>query len=405
LFSQLCDKLCIDQPKWKELTSKKEAIEFAENAGFPVLVRPSYVLSGAAMSVAFNAADLENYLEKATSLSTEYPVVISKFITNAREIEIDAVGCRGKIVVYAISEHVENAGVHSGDATMVFPPQKTYIETVRRAKEIAGKLAKELCISGPFNIQFIAKENEVKVIELNLRASRSFPFVSKVSGTNFIELAARAIMGEKISRVEKSALDMDYVGVKAPQFSFSRLKGADPLLGVEMSSTGEVACLGSDQEDAFLKSLIATGFDLPKKNILVSISGDENRFDLLEEIKLLEKSSYKLFATESTQKFLQQHEINSQLLFKIQEDKKPNIIDYFRAGELDLVIAIPSHFDKEALEAEYDLRRNAIDFSVPLVTNKQLARLLINSLSRKKLESLEIKHWAEYVENSDGKYG
>ena len=399
VFSKLCDSLGIDQPEWEELTSKPEAISFAKKVGFPVLVRPSYVLSGAAMSVAFNAKDLSSYLDKATSLSSEYPVVISKFIENAREIEFDAVGNKGNVIVHAVNEHVENAGVHSGDATMIFPPQKTYLETVRRIKDSAYKLCKELNITGPFNMQFIAKDNDIKVIELNLRASRSFPFVSKVSGINFIELASRAIMGEEVSRVEKSALDLDYVGVKAPQFSFSRLKGADPLLGVEMSSTGEVACIGSDDEDAFLKAMIATGFKLPEKNVLVSISGDENRFHMLEEIRTLQKMGLELFATDSTAKFLKGHGIKSKVLHKIQEKKKPNTLDFFKEGKLDLVIAIPDEFDREALEAEYDLRRNAVDFSVPLITNRQLAKLLINSLSKKSLDSLEIKHWEEYVEH------
>ena len=401
LFSRLCDSLGIDQPLWKELAGKKDALLFAEKAGFPVLVRPSYVLSGAAMSVAFNAKDLNNYLDKATSLSPEHPVVISKFITNAREIEIDAVARGGNVVVYAINEHVENAGVHSGDATMVFPPQKTYLETVRRIKEVAYKLCAELKITGPFNIQFIAKDNEVKVIELNLRASRSFPFVSKVSGINFVDLAARAIMGEKMPRVEKSALDLDYVGVKAPQFSFSRLKGADPLLGVEMSSTGEVACLGKDVEDAFLKSIIATGFVPPKKNILVSVSGDENRFYLLEEIRMLEKNGFELYATDTTHAFLREHGIASSVLHKIQEEKKPNVLDFLRERKLHLVIAIPDEFDRQALEAEYELRRNVVDFNVPLVTNRQIAKLLINALAKKKIPQLEVKCWQEYVENGD----
>lgn len=399
-FSKLCDALAIDQPEWKELSSKKGAMLFAEKAGFPALVRPSYVLSGAAMSVAFNAKDLSDYLDKATSLSPEYPVVISKFISNAREIEIDAVAASGEIVVYAINEHVENAGVHSGDATMVFPPQKTYIETVRRIKGIAYKLCRQLCITGPFNIQFIAKQNEIKVIELNLRASRSFPFVSKVSGINFIELATRAIIGEKVQRVEKSALDLDHVGIKAPQFSFSRLKGADPLLGVEMSSTGEVACLGSDLEDAFLKSIIAAGFVLPKKNVLVSVGGDKNRFDILEEIRLLQKLGFSLYATDTTFAFLKQHGIASKILYKLQQKKKPNVIDFFSQRKLDLVIAIPNEFDRKALEAEYELRRQAVDFNVPLVTNRQLAKMLINSLSKKKLSDLEICHWQEYVNSA-----
>ncbi len=397
-FSQLCDALSIDQPEWKELTQKKEAIDFAKKTGFPVLVRPSYVLSGAAMSVAFNEKDLDSYLDKATSLSPEHPVVISKFITNAREIEIDAVAQKGNIIIYAISEHVENAGVHSGDATMVFPPQKTYLETVRRIKEVAFSLAKQLDITGPFNMQFIAKDNQIKVIELNLRASRSFPFVSKISGTNFIALATRAIMEEKNIKQENSVLDLDYVGVKAPQFSFSRLKGADPLLGVEMSSTGEVACIGKNIEEAFLKSMIATGFKLPEKNILLSISGDENRFELLPEIKTLEKAGFTLFGTEHTQKFLENNGTKSAMLFKAQEKESPNILDYLRAGKLDLVIAIPSEFDKSALDAQYELRRSTIDFSVPLITNRQIAKLLIQAIAKEKIEDLEIACWQEYLQ-------
>ncbi len=396
LFSGLCDQLGIDQPEWSELTSKDDALLFVKRVGFPVLVRPSYVLSGAAMSVAFNAHDLGEYLDKATSLSPEHPVVISKFITNAREIEIDGVASKGEVIVYAINEHVENAGIHSGDATMVFPPQKTYLETVRRIKAVAYKICAELGITGPFNIQFLAKRNEIKVIELNLRASRSFPFVSKISGINFIKLATRAIVGEPVSRVEKSALDLDYVGVKVPQFSFSRLKGADPLLGVEMSSTGEVACIGTDLEDAFLKSLIATGFSIPKKNILLSISGDENRFDLLGEMRLLEKLGFDLFATDATHDFLEKHGVASSVLYKIQEDKRPNVRDFFRDGKLDMVIAVPDELDKKALEAEYSLRRNAVDFSIPLITNKQLAKLLINTLSKKRLEDLQIRPWQDY---------
>ncbi len=401
VFSKLCDSLSIDQPQWKELTSKQDALDFAKKAELPVLVRPSYVLSGAAMSVAFNNRDLSSYLDKATSLSSDYPVVVSKFVTGAREIEIDAVANKGQIVVYAINEHVENAGVHSGDATMVFPTQRTYLETMRKIKRVAYKLAKELKISGPLNIQFLAKDNDIKVIEMNLRASRSFPFVSKVSGTNFIELATKAIVGQEVEKEKGSSLELDYVGVKAPQFSFSRLKGADPLLGVEMSSTGEVACIGSDVEDAFLKALIATGFKLPKKNILVSVSGDETRFDLLDEIKLLKKMGFGLYATDSTREFLKEQKIPSKLLHKIQEDKKPNVLDFLRKGKLDLVIAIPDELDKEALEAEYDLRRAAVDFSVSLVTNKQLAKLLAKSLSKKQLKDLEVKHWLEYIDGQN----
>ena len=296
-FSKLCDALSIDQPEWKELTTSKEAEVFAKKAGFPVLVRPSYVLSGQAMKVAFNEPDLESYLKEATSLSKEYPVVISKFILNAHETEIDAVALKGEILCWAATEHIENAGVHSGDATMVLPPQRTYLETIRRMKEIAAKIAKELSITGPFNIQFIAKDNEVKVIECNLRASRSFPFVSKVIGTDFISTATKAIMGKNVSKANNSPLDLDHVGVKAPQFSFSRLRGADPISGVEMASTGEVGCIGSDLNDAFLKALLSTGMKIPKKNILISISGEENRYKVLDAIRELAEKGYRFYGT------------------------------------------------------------------------------------------------------------
>src|SRR3989344_7439888 len=318
-FSQLCDSLGIPQPEWRELTTIEKAKEFAEKEGYPVLVRPSYVLSGQAMAVAFNAQELEHFLGQATSLSKEYPVVVSKFILNAREIEIDAVASKGKIVVMAVNEHVENAGIHSGDATMVLPPQRTYIETVRRMKEIASKLAEKLEISGPFNIQFIAKNNEVKVIECNLRASRSMPFVSKVTGTNFIDIASRSIMDEKIPETQHSFLELDHVGVKAPQFSFARLKGADPVSGVEMASTGEVGCIGSDFEDAFLKALLSTGYSMPQKGILVSLTGDMNRQKMLEERSELQKAGFELFATEHTHEFLSENSVKSKKVFKMHE--------------------------------------------------------------------------------------
>jgi carbamoyl-phosphate synthase large subunit len=401
-FSALCDSLGIDQPEWKELAKEQEAIEFAKKTGFPVLIRPSYVLSGSAMSVAFNEKDLIAYLKKATDMSPEQPIVISKFIANARELEIDAVAKNGELIVWAISEHVENAGVHSGDATIVLPPQKTYPITTNKVLEITKKIAGELCITGPFNIQFIAKQNEVKVIECNLRASRSFPFVSKVTGTNFIEIATKAIIGEKIVPIEKNNLELKYVGVKAPQFSFGRLKGADPLLGVEMASTGEVACLSTGLEDAFLKSLIATGFSMPSKSILLSISGDENRKDFIEEARILAKK-FGLFATEHTRQFLAKNGIASKKVFKSHEKKHPNTVDMCRAGKISLVICIPQELDREQLEKQYALRRAAIDYNVPLVTNKQLAKLLIRSIEKKQGSDFEIKHWEEYVNNSNSK--
>ncbi|MEK6972580.1 MAG: carbamoyl-phosphate synthase (glutamine-hydrolyzing) large subunit [archaeon] len=396
-FSELCDSLNIPQPAWKELKTESEAIEFANKVNYPVLVRPSYVLSGAAMSIAFNAADLNNYLNKSTFVSRESPVVISKFITNAKEIEIDAVASQGEIISYVINEHIENAGVHSGDATMVIPPQKLYLETVRKVKNIARILAKSLEITGPFNIQFIAKDNNVMVIECNLRASRSFPFISKVSDVNFIELATDAIMGKKLDHIDKSTLDLDYVAVKAPQFSFSRLKGADPLLGVEMSSTGEVACLGNDLEEAFLKALIATGFKMPNKNILLTIGGEDNRIDLLEEIKTLNSMGFTLYATEHTSEFLDKYKIQNKRLHKMQEHKDPNISEFISNKKIDLVICIAQELNQENLERHYDLRRLATDFNVPLITNKQIARLFITSINSKKLADLEVTALDEYI--------
>ena len=394
-FSALCDSFGIYQPEWKELSAEKDAVVFANKVGFPVMVRPSYVLSGSAMSVAFNEKDLISYLKKATALSPEHPVIMSKFIVNARELELDAVAQDGRLLVYAVSEHVENAGVHSGDATIVLPTQKTYPATKNRILEIGEKIAQKLEINGPFNIQFIAKQNEVKVIECNLRASRSFPFVSKISGKNFIETATKAVMGEKNLKPEEFP-ELDFVGVKAPQFSFSRLKGADPLLGVEMASTGEVACLSTSFEDAFLKSIIAAGFSMPEKNILVSISGDENRKDLLEEIRVLKNRGFALFATEHTQKFLEKNAIPCRMVFKEHEKKEPNTATFLRKGLLDLVICIPQEFNRKQLEKQYALRRSAVDFNVPLITNKQLAKLFIRSLEKTGGKEFEIKHWQEY---------
>ena len=395
-FSKLLDELGVDQPEWRELTSLEDAEQFAQSVGYPVLVRPSYVLSGAAMSVVYDERNLEMYLSKASKVSREHPVVISKFIVNAKEIEIDAVAQNGEILTWAITEHVENAGVHSGDATMIFPPQKIYLETVRRIKNIAQKIAMALKITGPFNIQFLAKDNDIKVIECNLRASRSFPFVSKVSKVNFISLATQAMMGKRIKE-RKLNLDFDYVGVKAPQFSFSRLKGADPILGVEMASTGEVACLGTDLYDAFLKSLIATGFKLPQKNILLSINSEENRYKLLDSIKKLDSLGFHLFATEATSRFLHEHKIPHTLLGKIQESCQPSVLDYLVQRKLDLVIDISTGHPQEDEQAEYLIRRKAVDFGIPLLTNLQLTKLFVESISRKKLGDLEVKAWDEYV--------
>ncbi|MFH1239823.1 MAG: carbamoyl-phosphate synthase (glutamine-hydrolyzing) large subunit [Candidatus Diapherotrites archaeon] len=396
-FSSLCDTLEIDQPEWKELTSLEDAIKFSKRIGYPVLIRPSYVLSGAAMTVAFNEKELEKYLERATDL-TESSVVISKFIENAKEIEIDAVACKGEIVAYAITDHVENAGVHSGDATMILPAQRIYLETFRGVRKIARELACELQITGPFNIQFIAKSNKLKVIECNLRASRSFPFVSKVYGVNFIDLATKAIMTGNVKKLDNSIFELDYVGVKAPQFSFSRLGKADPILSVEMSSTGEVACFGDDTEEAFLKSILATEFKIPKKAVLVSINGDAGKVELEPYVRKLKDAGFKVYATEGTSKFYKKNGLQNTLVYKIHEKKEPNIKTYLKEGKIDLVINIPKEFNQLEFDDTYELRRFAVDLYVPLLTNIQLAQLFINSIMNKKLEDLKIKSWTEYVD-------
>ncbi|MBL7055023.1 carbamoyl-phosphate synthase (glutamine-hydrolyzing) large subunit [Candidatus Woesearchaeota archaeon] len=394
-FSRLCDKLDIDQPEWIEAAKTEDAENFAKKVGYPVLIRPSYVLSGAAMSVAFNKHELGIYLQKATSVSKEHPVVLSKFIMNAKEIEIDAVAADGKIIIYAISEHVENAGVHSGDATMVLPPQFTYLETIRRIKEIAKKIASALKITGPFNMQFIAKENEIKVIECNLRSSRSFPFVSKVTKNNFIDLATKAIMGKDVSG-KYNTIDLDYVGVKAPQFSFSRLKGADPVLSVEMASTGEVACLGSDLNEAFLKALISVGFKIPKNNVLLSTGPIKSKVRLLESSRKLCEMGFNLYASLGTGKFLQANKIPCKILYWPLEKKEPNIMTYLAGGKIDLVINIPKSQEEEELTNDYLVRRRAVDFAIPLLTNEQLTKLFVESIHTKKISDLEIKGWDEY---------
>ncbi len=395
-FSKLLDKHSIEQPSWKELTNTEEAKKFAEKVGFPVLIRPSYVLSGAAMSVVFNEHDLEEFISKASEVNREHPVVISKFVMGAKEIEIDAVADRGEIIAYAISEHVENAGVHSGDATMALPPQKTYHETIRKIKKIAKEVAEHLKITGPFNIQFLAKDNKVSVIECNLRASRSFPFVSKVFKVNFIELATKAIMNEKVDKINKSHFELDYVGVKAPQFSFSRLKGADPTLSVEMASTGEVACIGNDIREAFLLSMLSVGFEIPRKNILLSTGPVESKALLLKGIKKLKEMDYQLYATKGTADFLEKNNIKAETLHWPLEEEKPNIVDFIKEGNIDLVINIPKNFEREELTNGQIIRRTTIDFDVPLVTNPQNAKLLIDALHEKKLEDIKVKSWDEF---------
>ncbi len=395
-FSQLLDKLGIDQPQWKELTTIEDAERFAEKVGYPVLVRPSYVLSGAAMSIALSKKELREYLKKASEVSKEHPVVVSKFITGAKEIEIDAVAKHGELYCYAISEHVENAGVHSGDATMVLPPQRTYLETMRRIKIITKKIAKSLNITGPFNIQFVAKNNDVKVIECNLRASRSFPFVSKVFKLNFVDAATKIIMNRRVPKVDRSSFDLDYVGVKAPQFSFTRLKGSDPILGVEMTSTGEVACLGDDFNEAFLKSLLSVGFRLSNKTILLSTGPIDSKAEFLESTRILYRMGFKLYATKGTADFMKMNGIKADILHWPLEKKEPNTLSYLSAGKIDLVVNIPKNIEKEELDNDYLIRRRAVDFNVPLITNLQLAKRFVEAIYRTSLEDLKIKSWDEY---------
>jgi len=446
----MLDKLKIDQPKWKELSSLDDVLSFVGEVGYPVLVRPSYVLSGAAMSVAYSYEDLEKFLGKAVKISVDAPVVVSKFETGAKEIEIDAVAHKGRLVIYAISEHIENAGVHSGDATIVLPPQKLYIETIRRIKVIAKQIADELNISGPFNIQFLAKSNRVMVIECNLRASRSFPFASKVTGYNFIEIAAESMLkanGFKITdRGEKllayrdyKTLDLDHVGVKAPQFSFPRLKGADPVLGVEMASTGEVACFGDDLNEAFLKAMISVGFRLPqaikkvgggtdhggagvgdgagltklkRSGVLFSIGGLEEKTALLPVAKKFAEMEFEIYATEGTADFFDQNGVACKKLYKIsgsvaagecvsppsegQTAKKPNLMDALSRKEFDLIINIPKHYSRETVTDGYMIRRKSIDLNIPLITNVQVAKIVVEALSMYGKDDLKIKEWGEY---------
>jgi carbamoyl-phosphate synthase large subunit len=395
-FSKLLDDLGIDQPKWKELSSMDAAKEFARKVGYPVLVRPSYVLSGAAMSIALSEDELEKYLKKASEINKKHPVVISKFITGAKEIEIDAVSKKGSLFCYAISEHVENAGVHSGDATLVLPPQRTYLETMRRIKIIAKKIAKSLNITGPFNIQFIAKDNDVKVIECNLRASRSFPFASKVFKINFIDLATKIIMGKHVANIDKSSFDLDYVGIKAPQFSFTRLKGSDPILGVEMSSTGEVACIGDDFNEAFMKSLISVGFKPPQKTILLSTGPIDSKMEFLQSTRKLSELGYKFFATKGTADFMRENGLEAEILHWPLDQKEPNTLTYIADKKIDLVINIPKNIEKEELDNDYLIRRKAIDFDVSLITNLQLAKRFVDSISRVSTDNIEVKSWDEY---------
>ena len=396
-FSAMLDELGIDQPRWQELTSLSDIDQFIAEVGFPVLVRPSYVLSGAAMNVCSNQEELYRFLELAADVSKEHPVVVSQFIEHAKEVEIDAVAQRGEIVAYAISEHIEFAGVHSGDATIQFPGQKLYVETVRRIKRISRQIAEALHISGPFNIQFLAKGNEIKVIECNLRASRSFPFVSKVLKINFIELATRIMLGQRVEKPNKSAFDLDYVGIKASQFSFARLQKADPVLGVDMMSTGEVGCLGDDTNEAVLKSMLSVGYRIPERSVLLSTGGYKQKVDMLDAAQLLHSKGYTLYATQGTHDMLAENGIPSTLVFwPTDEGKHPKALDLLHEHKIDMVVNINKNLTAGELTNGYRLRRAAIDLNIPLLTNARLASAFITAFCTLPIEELQIKSWAEY---------
>nr|WP_316616090.1 carbamoyl-phosphate synthase (glutamine-hydrolyzing) large subunit [uncultured Alistipes sp.] len=395
-FSAMLDRIGVDQPRWRELTTMDDIYRFVDEVGFPVLIRPSYVLSGAAMNVVSNREELEHFLTLATNVSKQYPVVVTEFIEHAKEIEIDAVAKNGEMLIYAISEHVEFAGVHSGDATMVFPPQKMYVETMRRIKKIAREVARMLNISGPFNMQLMAKDNEIKVIECNLRASRSFPFVSKVLKVNFIDIATKVMLGVDPEVPHKSAFELDYVGIKAPQFSFSRLQKADPVLGVEMASTGEVGCLGEDFHEAILKAMLSVGYTIPKKNILLSTGDSRSKMDMLSAAKALQAKGYDIFATRGTAVFLETNGVHATVLHWPDQDEQPNTLTYIKEKKIDLVVNIPKNLSKDELNNDYTIRRSAIDFNIPLITNARLASAFINAFCRLNKEDVRIKSWNEY---------
>ncbi len=397
-FSAMLDQLGIDQPAWQELTSLEDVEKFVEKVGYPVLVRPSYVLSGAAMNVCYDEEELKRYLQMASEVSKQYPVVVSQFMQETKEIEFDAVAQNGEIVEYAISEHIEYAGVHSGDATLVFPAQQIYFSTARQIKKISRRIAQELNISGPFNIQYLARKNEVKVIECNLRASRSFPFVSKVLKRNFIETATRIMLDAPYTRPDKSAFDIDWIGVKASQFSFARLQNADPVLGVDMSSTGEVGCLGDDFDEALLNAMIATGYKIPKKSILLSSGATKSKVDLLDASHELSKNGYHIYATAGTATFLNSHGIPTTPVFW--PDERPhaenNVMKMIAGHKFDLIVNIPKNHTKRELTNGYRIRRGAIDHNIPLITNARLAKAFIEAFCQMKQEDIKIKSWQEY---------
>ena len=396
-FSSMLDSLGIDQPRWRELTSLSDIYDFVKEVGYPVLVRPSYVLSGAAMNVCSNNTELEQFLQLAANVSKKHPVVVSEFIQNAKEIEMDAVARNGEVLIYAISEHIEFAGVHSGDATIQFPPQKLYVETMRRIKKVAGQIAQALNISGPFNIQFLAKNNDIKVIECNLRASRSFPFVSKVLKINFIELATKVMMGLPVEKPNKNEFDLDYVGIKASQFSFSRLQKADPVLGVDMASTGEVGCIGLDTSEAVLKAMLSVGYQIPQKNILLSTGTTKQKADMLEAAQLLHQKGYNLFATGGTHQFLTDNGIPAvKVYWPSESDREPQALEMLHNKQIDLVVNIPKNLTQKELDNGYKIRRAAIDFNIPLITNARLASAFIQAFCSLSIDDIQIKSWDEY---------
>lgn len=397
-FSSMLDTLGIDQPRWKELSSISDINHFADDVGFPLLIRPSYVLSGAAMNVVSNKDELEHFLTLATSVSKKHPVVVSQFIEQAKEIEFDAVAEYGEIKLYAISEHIEFAGVHSGDATLVFPPQKIYFETIRRIKKIARQIAEELQISGPFNMQFLAKNNEVKVIECNLRASRSFPFVSKVLGENFIEAATKVMLRIPITKPPKSIFDIDHIGIKASQFSFSRLTKADPVLGVDMASTGEVGCIGTDMNDTILKAMLSVGYTIPKKAILLSSGDTRSKVELLNPCRLLIERGLKIYATQGTHDFLKKNSIESEVLHWPDDKRQPNSLEYLKERKIDFVVNIPKNLSSHELNNDYTIRRTAIDLNIPLITNARLANAFITAFCSLELEEISIQSMGSYFQ-------
>ena len=395
-FSAMLDCIGVDQPEWSALTSMEDINAFIEKVGFPVLVRPSYVLSGAAMNVCSNQEELERFLKLAANVSKKHPVVVSQFIEHAKEVEMDAVAQNGEIICYAISEHIEFAGVHSGDATIQFPPQKLYVETVRRIKRISRQIAKELNISGPFNIQFLARENDIKVIECNLRASRSFPFVSKVLKLNFIELATKVMLGLPVEKPEKNLFDLDYVGIKASQFSFNRLQKADPVLGVDMASTGEVGCIGDDTSCAVLKAMLSVGYRIPAKNVLMSTGTLKQKVDLLQAARELKAKGYNIFATGGSSKFLTENGVENTRVYWPSEEGQPQALEMLHKKEIDMVVNIPRDLTATELENGYKIRRAAIDLNIPLITNGRLASAFIHAFCTMDIEDIAIKSWDEY---------